>query len=155
MSENIYQPSLKSEDYNETASYDIAKLFYVAFFGGVIPTVVLGTKNARGLKLDKIITGLMIGIGVVILAAKIVLVSLMNVRYFAADSRYIRWIYRGVCVLLYLGYYWAMKQRFKQHLVTVGTTKPLLKDAIIWIIVGSVAEFILLIAGSMVFRYVL
>jgi len=43
-----------------------------------------------------------------------------------------------------------MKSSYKQHFVLEGETRPLLKDAIIWIIIGMVVELVLIIVGRLI-----
>lgn len=155
MSNNLFEPSLTKENYHEIKTYEISRLVYVAFFGGVIPMVVLGSKNAKWLQIDKKMIGLMVALGVVILFIKSVFVGLVNAHYVEYEARTIRWIYNIACLLLYFGYYFLMKEKFKQHIITDGEVQPILKDAIIWGIVGILMEFALGMAGVKIIAYVL
>lgn len=156
MSDNLYQASLTQEDYKEIKTYQISRLVYVAFFGGVVPTIVLGTKNAHWLRIDKKIIALMIILGAVILLFKPIFLGLIAASYVGRNNlNMIKWIYRGACMLLYLGYYYFLREKFNQHVVTGGEVRPLLKDAIIWSAVGIIIEVILMLAGGAIGSYAL
>lgn len=155
MSSELFQPSLKNQNFEDIETYDIHKLFYVAFFGGIIPTSVLCSKNAKGLKLNRKIISFMVVLSILILLAKVIFVGLMTSHYITVNTRYSRWIFRVINVIFYLIYYRFMKPGFNMHIFDGGETKPLLKDAIKWILIGIVIEFVLLFTGSMVIKYVL
>lgn len=154
MNEEIFKPSLNSEDGFGTSSYDISKLFYVAFFGGIVPTMVLGTMNARWLRIDKRVINFLLALGAAALIAKIIVYgNLMNWSLakeslaVAGGNKGMRWGFRAVSVSVFLIYYFSLKQKFQQHLVIEGEIKPLLTDAILWIILGGIIEIILIIGG--------
>lgn len=157
MNEEVFKSSLNSEDSYGTSSYDISKLFYVAFWGGIVSTIVLGTMNARWLRIDKKVINFLLALGALALIAKIVVYgSLMNWDV-AMDSlrevggkRELRWGFKAVSIGVFLIYYYAMKQKFQQHLVIEGEIKPLLKDAILWIILGGIIEAIFITGGVFV-----
>ena len=155
MSEDLFQPSLKHGEYEETKSYNISRIFYIAFFGGVIPTVALGTKNAKWLKVDNKIIALMMALGGLILFSKIIVAGLYTAKVLAVSSSVIKWSYRGATLLLYMGYYFLMRQKFQQHVVLGGKIEPILKDTVIWIIVAIAVEAVLLVLGGYVIRNVL
>lgn len=155
MEQEIFQPSLQENVNYRTQSFDIGKIFYVAFFGGVIPTVVLGTKNAKWLGIDKKWIYLMIGLGAAILTVKAIVTGMIVEGYLDFDRRMLRWIFKGASILLYLGYYGMMKQKFQQHTILGGTTKPILKEAVIWILIGIVIEIVVLTAGGFLVGYIL
>lgn len=155
MSNDLFEPSLTRENYREIKTYQISRLFYVAFFGGVIPAVVLGSRNAKWLRIDKKMIGLMMLLGVAILFSKAVFAGLAAVNYIQYEAQTIRWVYHIACVLLYLGYYFLMKEKFQRHIMTGGEVQPLLKDAIIWSAAGMLVEFGLTITGIRIVGYVL
>jgi hypothetical protein len=153
MSQDLYRPSLNEENSKCTITYPIDNFFYVAFFGGVIPLVVLGTRNARWLKIDKWIQYVLIGLGIVILLSKIAIVSLVSQKVLVIESRYIKYSYKIASVLLYLLYYDVMKKKFRQHML-FGDEEPLFIEALVWILVGAVVESILLMVGGLVISHV-
>ena len=66
-SQDLYQSSLEN-GWQDSKSYDINQLLYVAFFGGVIPLIVLGRRNANWLQVSnkKLIPLIIIGIILII-----------------------------------------------------------------------------------------
>lgn len=53
MQEDLYSPILATREVERTKSYNIANLFYVAFFGGVVAMSVLGIRNSKWLQIEK------------------------------------------------------------------------------------------------------
>lgn len=155
MTEDLFQPSLKQDNDRELKTYDISKLFYVAFFGGVVPTIALGTQNAKWLRIDKKLITLMIILGHLLLFSKVIVASLLLGEYIEVSTRTIRWIYKVGSLLLYMGYYSLMKNKFKQLIITNGNLQPMLKDAIKWIVIGIIVEVILLSLGGSLIQNVL
>ncbi len=152
MSEDLFQPSLTDENYTEKKTYNISKLFYVALFGGIIPTVVLATRNATWLGVDKKKIMLLGILGAVILISQMILVGI----FLKFKLEYnVSLIYRVLYLLLYLGYYLLMKKPYEAHVMTGGKTQPLLKTAVIWIVIGVVAELIFLLPGGVLISNVL
>lgn len=150
MSEELFQPSLKAGDL-QAKSYDIGKLLYVAFFGGVLPTVVLGALNARWLRVEKKLINLMIGVGVIAFLAEMIMWGVLLKGYVSFQNRSFRWIFRAAALLIYLGFYRILKPKFQQHLLTEGEIKPLLKDAIVWSVIGAAVT----VGGGLIVKNVL
>lgn len=148
MREDIFKASLNNDSSSITQIYDINRFFYVAFFGGIIPTIVLGTKNLRWLKINKKLSNLFIAIGIIILLSKVTVACLILGKFLVFNRRYLSRSYKIATVILYLGYYAVMKQKFKQHLFLGGQIKPLLKDSIQWIIIGIIIEAFLILVGG-------
>lgn len=148
MSEELFKPTL-SEEKTRTKTYDLSKLYYVAFFGGVIPTIVLGTKNASWLGIDKKKIILMIVLGAILLISQVIVLKIFIAHPSDMDTRsnikIISLIYQGASLLLSYIYYNLMKQNFKMHIMTGGTTEPMLKDAIIWTIIGTIIVLLIFI----------
>lgn len=140
MSNDLLTPSLTREHYREIKTYDISKLFYVAFLGGMIPLIVLGCRNANWLQVDKKVIALMTMLGVAVLLTMLTLAGLSAGKYLNYEKTTIRLMYNAACVLFYLGYYLLMQKKFKQHILLGGDTEPLLKSAAIWWLVGLVIE---------------
>lgn len=155
MSDELFQPSLKNQNYVGLKSYNISKLIYVAFFGGIIPTVALGTQNAKWLRIDKKFINLMIILGGLVLFSKVIAVGLVLAHYLEVSSRTIKLMYRVGSLLVYLGYSFIMRGKFKQHNIIGGSYQPMLNDAIKWIIIGIIIEFILLSIGGGIISIVL
>ncbi|HEY9062013.1 MAG TPA: hypothetical protein VIO64_16135 [Pseudobacteroides sp.] len=150
MDKSLFNPTLKTNGVSETKSYDISKLFYVAFFGGVIPITVLGSRNARwlGVKSQKI--NLFYIIGIFILVSKAIFAALILSKTIHISSRDMRLGIRIADVVFYLFMYFTMKPKFYQHILNGGIVTPLLKDALKWIAIGVAIEIMLLIGGVFV-----
>lgn len=140
MDKDLFQASLNDEAEEGLQSYNISKLFYVAFFGGIIPTLALSTKNAKSLRLDRVFINLMIVLGIGVIIIKAVVVGIYAAGAITINSSIIRNIFRGAALVYYLMYYMKMKPHFYQFVITGGEYKPLLKDALIWIAIGIVVE---------------
>jgi hypothetical protein len=136
-------------------TYQISRLFYVVCFGGVIAIVVLGSRNAQWLQIDKKMIGFMMILGVAILLFKLIAIGLAAINYIQIEVKNICWIYSIGCVLLYLGYYFLMKEKFKHHIAAGGEVQPMLKDAIIWSVAGMLLESGLVVTGVGIIGYVL
>lgn len=147
-SSDLFEPSLQGDSV-PTRTYDLGPLLYVAFFGGPVATAAICTRNGLWLRVDR---RLLYALG----AAALGLVLVKGLWPLLSDipmtDRYLRWTFRGLSVLLYFGYRWALTPAFKQHMVLHGEVKPLFWDAIIAILVGGAVEFglILLINRAVV-----
>lgn len=139
-STSLYEPSLESE-YEETKSYDLNRFYLVAFFGGVIPVIVLSIRNAKWLHASKKLMYFIAGVGGAILAAKFIVAFLMANGLLAMEERELRLGYRVGSLLFVLLITQFMKKPFHQHMMTDGTLERLLKPAVIWSVVGGVIEF--------------
>ena len=149
MNKNKSHRSLKNTNVIQT--YDIRKLFYVAFMGGVIPTVILGTINARWLKIDKKMVNLLIGLGLITLITEVVMFGLLYLQYLHMDKISLIWLYRIISLLLYLAYFAVMKEKFNKRILFRGKTNPLFKDALLWTFVGVVLEFLLFYGSGKIY----
>ena len=147
LEKELFQPSLK-EDWQTTESYDIRKLFYISFFGGVIPTLILGTRNAKWLKINSKIIYLLIFSGIIIYLGKILVLSYLTLTNLYDDhGRLTKTIYKVGSVLLYIGYYFAMKQKFNEHLFYNRNIKPILRVSLLLIFIGIIADIFFLTLG--------
>ena len=159
MEENLFKPSIQEGQFEATKSYDINKLFYVAFFGGILATIIVSTRNAKWLKITKQTINLLIGIGIGLLLVKVFLSVAVsnNLILFSTPEnlRYLRWGFRILALLLYFGYFQVMKQKYQKHHMLGGQDEPLLKDAVIIIIIASIIEFVLLLIGKVILDYVI
>lgn len=154
MDESILKPTLRNEGFKETQTYDLSKLFYVAFFGGTIPITILGSRNAKWLGIKKNRINIFFLAGLLILVGKMVVFALNNGNVIEVSSRDLRLGVRVADVLLYLAMYFVMKPRFYRHMLDGGEASPLLKDAIKWIAIGMAVEFVLLLIGGTIGKYV-
>lgn len=142
-SESLYQPSLQ-QGWTETKSYDISRLFLVAFFGGAVPLMIMGGLNAKWLNVPKKSTYPLIAIGILLIIAKFVLFAGLEQGTLTFDDSFLRYGYKIGCVLLFLLYSSLLKKPFQQHMMTVGTTLPMLKPALLWMLLGVIVEFVIM-----------
>lgn len=135
-----------SEEYraSETKSYNIYHFFFVAFFGGVIPMMVLGTKNANWLHIPKKYSYSIIVVGILLLLSKYWAFSLVFNGTLLIKAQVVRYLYKFVCLLYYYLYLVMLTRPYKQHLSNQGELLPIIKPAIVWVIIGAVVEFALL-----------
>lgn len=140
--QDLYESSL-DQGWQETKTYDINKFFLVAFFGGVIPMLVLGIRNAKWLRVSLKWIYPLIAFGIVLLLAKYLLYVPSIEGDAFIDNRMVRYGYKAGSIILFLLFKLLLNKAFNQHLVTHGETEPLLKDAIIWIIIGGIIEVII------------
>jgi hypothetical protein len=113
MEQELFQPTLTSKNRRPPRSFNIVSLFYVAFFGGVIPLVVLGTLNALWLKVDKRITAALAVSGALILTGAVI-GGTDNIMLF-----------QGLTLILFMAYYQAMKSRYVRFEIFGGKPKSL------------------------------
>lgn len=159
MEENIFKPTIEEGRFEPTKSYNIHNLFYVAFFGGILATIILSARNAKWLKISKESFNLLLvfGIGLFIIEIFISSSVLNNLIVFSGpnDRRYLRWAFRLLALLLYFVYFQMMKQSYRKHSMLGGQNEPLLKDAIIVIIIAVIIEVILVSIGKAALSYVI
>lgn len=141
---DLFQPSLKDGS-NETKSYDINRFFLVAFFGGPIPMMVLGTRNAKWLRVSKLQTYLLLSTSDSVLLIDFVIFYMYADGAFAKRNRMPRYSMQFLSILLFLLYKFVMNKPFQQHLLTNGEIKALFKPALLWIILGRIIQFVLII----------
>jgi hypothetical protein len=150
--EQLLQPTLSANSKMITKSYEISNLFYVAFFGGIIPLLVLGGRNARWLRVDEKMVKILVGIGIAILVSKFLLVFSIALLGLEVKGSY-KIISKASSVLLFFAFYHVMKAKFQQYQILVGETQPLLKDGIIWSAIGMLVEGGILLTGGMLYGY--
>lgn len=151
----MLKPSLNEMEDANYKSYDISKLFYVSFFGGVIPLIILGTKNAKWLRLKKNNIYILASIGILMILLKVIVVGLLVAKQIIVDPTYLKWGFRLLSVCLFLGYYYSMKGKFEKFILLDQEVQPILKHALGWIAVAIVVEWILLTIGGLVTIYVI
>lgn len=154
MADELFQPSLISNEDMSLKTYDISKLFFVAFFGGLIPTVVLGTKNAKWLRLEKKYISIMLAFGGVLLLTKVIATGMLVAHLIQVSTRTLRLIFRVGSILVFLGYNYLMKNKVRQHQVLNGTFEPMLGEAVKWTVIGIIIETGLFALSGAIFNYV-
>lgn len=140
---NLLEPSL-TNGWKTTKTYDINRLFLVAFFGGLIPMMILATRNAKWLNVPKITINLLLGVGILFLFTQLALVYFYFGDFSVSGDRTPRYIMRVLNIVLFFFYKFALNKPYKQHLFTnENEIQPLLKPAIIWILIGGAIELVL------------
>jgi hypothetical protein len=142
--EGLYEPTLSTGTIRETRSYNIGSLVYVAFFGGVLALTVLATKNAKQLQVRPAIVQALIAASIVIFIAKMGVYYAYFHHLIELDRSSVKFLARGADLLLFGGYFLAMRQPFKQHLVFGGETESLKKTGMIWCLVSVLFEVVCL-----------
>ncbi|MFC4409553.1 hypothetical protein ACFOZY_03770 [Chungangia koreensis] len=138
----MYQPSLQ-QGWEETKSFDIHRLFLVGFFGGAIPLIIMGSMNAKWVRLsNKRIVALALLGSLVVIGKYLVLLYMMQ-NSLTFDSSSMRIGYRVSCVLLYGAYFFALRKAFNSHRYLGGEMVPMLGTAIKWSLVGIGIETII------------
>lgn len=139
--QDLLQPSLKTDQAYKTRSYELSNFFYVAFFGGIIPTILLGTQNAKWLRVNKTATLWLLAISLLIFLASLVVAALVQAHILQIPSNTLRLGSRVANVLVGLGYYRLLRSNYKQHQMLHGKSEPILGKAILWTITGITIEF--------------
>ncbi|MEH7076547.1 hypothetical protein [Neobacillus drentensis] len=142
----LLQPSIE-KDWRETKSYDIQRLLWVAFIGGPIPLMVLGTRNAKWLNVRQLHINLLIFLGIIMEIGECAIIYLFANGTLTAEDRVMRYLLKLASILLFLGYRAVLTKPFQQHMVTNGNITKILKPAIVWILLGGVPELIVLALG--------
>lgn len=136
MVQDLLQASLKQEQNYKTKSYEIKNFFYVAFFGGILPTLVLGTQNAKWLRANKNGLNLLLACGILLIIGKAVVTALVSADILTYEQRNVRWAVRIATVLVGWGFYLLLKPKYKVHQFQGGGDEPILKKAILWALAG-------------------
>ncbi|RHW32827.1 hypothetical protein D1B31_21000 [Neobacillus notoginsengisoli] len=144
----LFQPSLK-DGWSKTKSYDINHFFLVAFIGGPIPMMVLGTRNAKWLHVPKLRIYLLITISVLVQIVNLVMFYMYTNDAFAEGNRMPRFSMQILSILLFFLYKFVLNKPFQQHLLTDGETQPLFKPALLWILIGVVIKLAIIVAAFM------
>lgn len=142
MVNNIYSSTL-TEKSSETKSYDLNKLWYLAFFGGVIPITVLGIQNAKMLHVEKIYIRILMAISIIFFIAKFVIIGIIF--YNDLNHRAFKGIILGMGAIVYIFYYNILKRPYNEHLLAGGGTEPFLKKGILWSILAIIIELVLIV----------
>jgi hypothetical protein len=147
LNSDLFQPSLK-DGWRNTKSYDINRFFLVAFFGGPLPMMVLGVRNAKWLNVPKVKTNLLIAASVLALLVQAVFFYLYAEGVFAEGNRTPRYATQILSVILFFLYKFVLNKPFQQHLLTNGELEPLLKPALLWMILGAIIQLSILVTVS-------
>lgn len=155
MSQELFQSTLREENEGKLKSYNLEKLYLVAFFGGLIPTVALSIKNALWLRIDRRWTIFMGGTGVIYLLSKVYFVSYYVPAIIQqghdSQTRMTKYIFRAITLLISVLFIRIMNKQYRRQQMFGGEFQPILKDAIIWTLIGTIIEVIVILLGGFVF----
>ena len=140
---NAYQLPL-DQSKRETKTYNIYQFFFIAFIGGVIPLMVMGTKNANWFNIPRKYSYSLIVIGTFLLVSKFWMFSLVFQGTLLIKAQVVRYLYKFACLLFYYLYLVILTKPYKEHLSNNGELTPIVKPALLWIVVGAVVELGLL-----------
>ncbi|NMD71649.1 hypothetical protein HHO41_15220 [Bacillus sp. DNRA2] len=129
---------------SEMKTYNIYHFFFIAFIGGVIPIMVLGTKNANWFNIPKKYSYSIIAVGIILLLSKYWMFHLVFSGALLIKAQVVRYGYKFACLLYYYLYLVILTKPYKQHINSHGELTPIIKPAVTWIIVGIIVEFALL-----------
>ncbi|CEG28730.1 hypothetical protein [Bacillus sp. B-jedd] len=138
--DELFQPSLR-DGWSKTKSYDINHFFLVSFFGGPIPLMVLGSRNAKWLKVPKQHINVLVAISVVVQIFNLVMFYLDNRDVLGEGNRTPLLSIQILSILLFSLYKFVLNKRFQQHRRTVGEIQGLFKPALLWIFIGAVIQY--------------
>lgn len=145
MKKEIFDETLIENGKDNIEVYNLRKLFFVAFLGGIIPTVILGTRNAKKLRISKTIINILIVLAIIILIGKLA----MYIKFLSSGVQINRWDFKSgrlfsrvATIIFYLVYYKIIIKNYNTHIQMGGKIKPILKDGIIWSLVGGLVEMI-------------
>ncbi len=140
------------ENSGKLKSYNITYLVFVAMFGGFLPLMIMGGKNAFWLKVDRELIWILTAIGTVLLLSEyssaIYIWSKINAgvdaTYYNEIKQYVRLGFIVLSILLYFGYRRVMIDEFRQYSLMERIYSPLFLEAILWIVFTKVFELVVL-----------
>lgn len=143
--ENLYKPSLTSNDVDRTRSYEISHLFFVAMFGGILAIISLGIQNARWLKIKKKHIQLLIIISFVLIIAKLAVVYAIGQQIIAIDKKSIIFVDRLFGIACFFIFFVFLNKPYKEHLAVDGELESLRKSGFIAFIDSSLLDAVVTI----------
>ncbi|WP_053598227.1 hypothetical protein [Bacillus sp. FJAT-18017] len=144
---DLFQPSLK-DGWSKTKSYDINHFFLVAFFGGPIPMMVLGTRNAKWLNVPKLHRYFLVAVSFLVLIFNLVIFYMYSNGAFAEDNKMPRLSMQILSILLFFLYKYVLNKPYQQHVRMDGEILPLFKPALLWIVIGAGILMAFLVAAD-------
>ncbi len=140
--ENIYQPSLISENEDRTRSYNVNNLFFVAFLGGIIAITALGIQNAKWLKLEKKYIRILTILSGLLITGKLIMVYAIGQGILAIDENYIKVFGRIIAVAGFFIFFAFLNRPYKDHLAVGGQTESLWKPGFLACMISGFIEFL-------------
>jgi putative flippase GtrA len=142
LDQELLRPSLKEGGVKATKSYDLDKLIYVGFFGGILPVLALGTVNAVWLRADKKRTMLLLTAGLTVLAGRFAAIV-------ATGEEGAVFVHSRLAgIVMAFVYRFALKKRYRLHTVLQGEHKSMAKAGLVGVVAGFVAEAVLIRLGE-------
>ncbi|MGE7999364.1 hypothetical protein ACQKOF_11875 [Lysinibacillus sp. NPDC093190] len=138
--ENLYEPSIKSNDVDRTRSYEVSNLFFVAMFGGLFAIAALGLQNAKWLKIEKKYIQLLTIISIVLIIAKLAVVYAIGQQIIAIDEKLIKFVGRlfgAACFFIFFAF---LDKPYKEHLSVGGEAESLWRPGFIAIIFSGLID---------------
>ncbi|WP_342545128.1 hypothetical protein [Lysinibacillus sp. FSL W7-1291] len=140
--ENIYQPSLISENEDRTRSYNVNNLFFVAFLGGIIAITALGVQNAKWLKLEKKYIRILTILSGLLITGKLIMVYAIGQGILAIDENYIKVFGRIIAVAGFFIFFAFLNRPYKDHLAVGGQTESLWKPGFLACMISGFIEYL-------------
>lgn len=140
--ENIYQPSLISENEDRTRSYNVNNLFFVAFLGGIIAITALGIQNAKWLKLEKKYRRILTILSGLLITGKLIMVYAIGQGILAIDENYIKVFGRIIAVAGFFIFFAFLNRPYKDHLAVGGQTESLWKPGFLACMISGFIEYL-------------
>ncbi|MEK4170531.1 MULTISPECIES: hypothetical protein [unclassified Lysinibacillus] len=140
--ENIYQPSLISENEDRTRSYNVNNLFFVAFLGGIIAITALGIQNAKWLKLEKKYIRILTILSGLLITGKLIMVYAIGQGILAIDENYIKVFGRIIAVAGFFIFFAFLNRPYKDHLAVGGQTESLWKPGFLACMISGFIEYL-------------
>lgn len=129
MAENneLLKPSIP-EDFEPTKSFSISWFSLIGLFLGVICMALIGTRNAKWLKIKSCVIYGMLAACILVFVSKYIVLFLAYCGAFGFDApehlRLIKNVFRALYLLVSFCYYFLLKGAYQKHMYTVRTTEP-------------------------------
>ena len=149
MQQDLFSPSLTEETEVIKKSYDISRLYLVAFFGGAISITILAVINAYWLGIEKKWIRMMVFAGFIVLSLKILLFYLINHNLLVMDDGILKIIYKSLCIAMAYGCAKCMEKRFNLFTHYGGKTKGILQPFLLSLLIAVPVEIGLLFFATL------
>ena len=149
MQQDLFSPSLTEETEVIKKSYDISRLYLVAFFGGAISITILAVINAYWLGIEKKWIRMMVFAGFIVLSLKILLFYLINHNLLVMDDGILKIIYKSLCIAMAYGCAKCMEKRFNLFTHYGGKTKGILQPFLLSLLIAVPVEIGLLFLATL------
>ena len=145
MNEDLYRPSLDNDSVPKK-SFKLDYIYFLAFFGGVIPIIGICGKNAKwlGVKTNTIIA--LASLGIAFLAIK----SLLLFLYYSGTleierTTLITFIYRACSIVLTFFYMRSMKIPYARFRLSNQPAEAMAGYVVLFLVIGIVIEAVIVV----------